>query len=222
LRQLPAADQWDILREKINQIAQERGEAASYPMPIEHLKLVVEPRHPMYDTLNGFAMPEDDQPAPAYSGVHAASGRRKLHAREIDAMFRWMHWMKTLAVAASPAWSVDAECRAIDKLRSLVTEQAFKCYFTSGMFLETSPRSRVTYMFRKLRPTVALRPNEDGNFVPIAFLCLHPLAYYEQSWAGSMVPTDDVVAHLMLMRGDEARFWRKSNHHSIADATAGV
>src|SRR3546814_10910453 len=36
-------------------------------------------------------------------------------------------------------------------------------------------------------------------------LCLHPIGYYENSWAGAMCPTDDVIAHLMLMRRSEER-----------------
>jgi hypothetical protein len=39
-------------------------------------------------------------------------------------------------------------------------------------------------------------------------LCMHPIAYYEDSWAGAMCPTDDVIAALMMMRGDEPMFWR--------------
>jgi hypothetical protein len=38
-------------------------------------------------------------------------------------------------------------------------------------------------------------------------------AYYAGSWGGAMCPTDDVIAHLTLMRGDEPMFWRRSNQH---------
>ena len=42
------------------------------------------------------------------------------------------------------------------------------------------------------------------------------------SWAGAMCPTDDVLAHLMLMRGDEAMFWRRANQHAAIDPLAGL
>ena len=91
------------------------------------------------------------------------------------------------------------------------------------MFLEKSERSGVTYLFRKLRPTVALRPCRDGDGMRVlAALCLHPIGYYDGSWAGAMCPTDDVVAHLMLMRGDEVMFWRRSNQHPADRPEAGL
>jgi hypothetical protein len=37
-----------------------------------------------------------------------------------------------------------------------------------------------------------------------------------------MVPTDDVIAHLMLMRGDEHMFWRRCNQHQPWTKEAGV
>ena len=52
--------------------------------------------------------------------------------------------------------------------------------------------------------------------------CLHPIAYYDGSWAGAMCPTDDVIAHLALMRGDEHMFWRRANQHAPWRREAGV
>jgi hypothetical protein len=37
-----------------------------------------------------------------------------------------------------------------------------------------------------------------------------------------MCPTDDVIAHLMLMRGDEAMFWRRCNQHAAHLPEAGL
>jgi hypothetical protein len=51
---------------------------------------------------------------------------------------------------------------------------------------------------------------------------MHPLGYYGRSWAGCMVPTDDVIAHLLFMRGDEARFWGQCNHHEPWRPEAGL
>jgi len=56
----------------------------------------------------------------------------------------------------------------------------------------------------------------------LAALCMHPIAYYEDSWAGGMPPTDDVIAHLMLMCGDEPMYWRRSNQHPSWRPEAGI
>jgi hypothetical protein len=37
-----------------------------------------------------------------------------------------------------------------------------------------------------------------------------------------MVPTDDVIAHLLFMRGDEAGYWGQANHHSASAPEAGL
>jgi hypothetical protein len=91
----------------------------------------------------------------------------------------------------------------------------------AGAFLETSPRSKVIYLFRRCRPTIALVNARDEKIRILAVLCLHPIGYYANSFAGVMVPTDDVIAHLMLMRADERRFWSKANHHHLWEREAG-
>jgi len=51
----------------------------------------------------------------------------------------------------------------------------------------------------------------------LACLCAHPIGFYTGSWAGALVPTDDVMAHLLLVRGDEHEFWKQCNqHHPLA------
>ena len=94
-----------------------------------------------------------------------------------------------------------------------------KQYLLTGMFLETSKRSGVHYLFRRLRPTVAISPSSTKI---LCTLCLHPIGYYAESWAGAMCPTDDVVAHLMLMRADEPMFWRRANQHAPWRPEAGL
>lgn len=37
-----------------------------------------------------------------------------------------------------------------------------------------------------------------------------------------MTPTDDVIAHLTLMRGDEPMFWRRANQHGPDRPEAGL
>ena len=56
----------------------------------------------------------------------------------------------------------------------------------------------------------------------LACLCMHPIAYYAGSWAGAMCPTDDVIAHLSLMRADEHMFWKRSNQHPPYRPEAGL
>lgn len=135
---------------------------------------------------------------------------------------------------ACDAWSLDVEFNAIDKLGTLVSKRALEQYMLTGQFLETSKRSGLIYLFRRGRPTVVLtthpcfensprrsRARTDEPRILIC-LCLHPLAYYENTWSGAMVPTDDVIAHLMLMRGDERLFWRRANQHSPLDPESGI
>jgi hypothetical protein len=123
---------------------------------------------------------------------------------------------------ASHGWTLEAEQKALEKLRELVADHIYESYFLTGMFFETSKRSGVHYLFRKLRPTLAIRPTKEGGTRILAALCLHPLGLYQGTWAGTMVPTDDVIAHLLLMRGDEPRFWRQANQHPAHAKEAGI
>lgn len=129
-------------------------------------------------------------------------------------------------VAASQGWDYAAELRAQEKLKELIKPHLFEMYQMMGVFMETSPRSGVTYWFRRLRPTVATAPLRrwipDAPLVALATLCLHPVAYYVQSYAGAMVPTDDVIAHLLFMRGDEHGFWKNANQHHPREDEAGI
>lgn len=124
-------------------------------------------------------------------------------------------------IANHMAWSLETEFAALATLRGLLSHHMFRSYLLTGMFIESSPKSLVTYIFRKLKPTVALR-SHDGEMKIMAALCLHPVAYYHGSWAGALCPTDDVLAHLMLMRGDEAMFWRRANQHAAYRKEAGI
>ena len=99
-------------------------------------------------------------------------------------------------------------------LGTLLRHHVFKQYLLTGMFLETSKRSGLTYLFRRLKPTVVLDARDQAKSIRVlCALCLHPIGFYLESWAGAMTPTDDLIAHLMLMRGDEPMLWRRSNQH---------
>jgi hypothetical protein len=56
----------------------------------------------------------------------------------------------------------------------------------------------------------------------LAVLCMHPIGHFQETFSGAMCPTDDVIAHLMLMRADEHHFWKKSNIHPSWSTNAGL
>lgn len=127
--------------------------------------------------------------------------------------------LRTLGCA--DAWALETEERALEGLRRLVTHQKFRQYLLTGSFPDGSKRSGICYIFRRLRPTLALS-TRNNNIKVLAALCLHPIALYNDTWAGAMTPTDDVVAHLALMRGDEHMFWKRANQHSPDRPEAGL
>ena len=160
--------------------------------------------------------------------IHHEDGR-KTWALDAYAPTRNRHWLGPLE--ALDAWNLETECTAIDKLATLLTERMFKAYVLTGTFLERSKRSGVTYLFRRCRPTLVLTGHGEtdcftgkplGGMRILAALCLHPLGYYANSFAGAMTPTDDVIAHLMLMRGDEPMYWRRANQHEPSSPQAGL
>ncbi len=238
----PELPTWDQIRRKINQAAAEQSEWAGAPLPVHGIPLVIEPRYP-FAKLNGFCFEDGPSPDP-----HAAAPSDT--CRVVNSWYSWdrgysvyicddgpdtrrfvvrlpehggsrlMYWLRT--IGASKAWSIEAEVRAMETLQGLIKPGAFEAYLLTGSFLETSPRSGVQYLFRKLRPTVALRKSADGGTRILAVLCLHPIGYYSESWAGTLCPTDDVISHLILMRGDEHHFWKKANAHPSWSAGAGI
>lgn len=201
-------------------------------MPLEGEKLVLSPRYP-----NAATFPvggEPDEPLPENVKVR---GKFYSHANRIDVViyeesdgkitWGWLpafhHLLFDLhTMGCSYAWGLEQEHRALLLLGEHVTHTQLKQYLLTGMFMETSKRSGIRYIFRKLRPTIALSSRDDENMRILCTLCLHPLGYYEGSWAGAMCPTDDVIAHLMLMRADEHMFWKSSNQHSPHRPEAGL
>ena len=127
--------------------------------------------------------------------------------------------LRTLEAAS--AWPVEAEQKAQKKLAGLIPEDIFELYFLTGHFAEDSKRSGVTYLFRRGRPTIALRDAENYSY-PLCALCLHPIGYYGETWAGVMCPTDEVIAHLLMMRGSEEKYWANANQHPVDHPAAGV
>jgi hypothetical protein len=125
------------------------------------------------------------------------------------------------------AGAVDAEAEiiALGALSKRVNKNQFDGYLLAGAFPETSKRSGVTYIFRKGRPTLAMKMEkveggEKRHF--LAALCTHCLGWYEDTWVGAYPPTDEVVANLLAVRADEHAFWKKAVQHSLDDPLAGI
>jgi hypothetical protein len=234
-KQLPT---WGQVRELMNLSVTRRGEWAGSPMPIDGLRLVVEPRYP-YQGLNGFRLgpfageKQGDEVKVDLRNCWYSSAKKAIvyiwnEAGKVEWAMLPENWpsmrvdmmIKTLGPVGI-AWSLEAEQRAMGKLQSMVEEHTFAHYSISGLFLETSKRSGVTYVFRRLRPTIALRPQAERMRI-LATLCLHPIGYYAESFCGVMTPTDDVIAHLVMMRGDEHRFWKHSNQHQPWAMNSGI
>jgi len=220
------------MRNGIKRIAGHIEEWAGIPMPIEGEELVVEPSYRKAAGLMAFGRKPEDEKDPGFKVRSCFYSRR--HRCEIyileypDGRISWTYEpavhhfkMDLQTLGCSDAWGIEQESNAVHTLARLVRHRQFKQYMLTGMFLERSQRSGIDYAFRRLKPTVAIRSEGDETRIMCA-LCLHPIAYYSGSWAGAMCPTDDVIAHLMLMRGDEPMFWKRSSQHPPHLPAAGL
>lgn len=209
-------------------------------MPLDGERLVVEPTYPNADKLMAMGgrprpeISEDDDGWQLRNKWYSLQHRCDILLMEKDGKIDWgklpafhhiSHDLATLG--CSDAWGIEQESNAVELLQSMVSHRQFRQYLLTGMFLERSKRSGVTYMFRRLKPTIAMAarpgmPETDDSMLILCALCMHPIAYYAGSWAGAMVPTDDVVAHLAMMRGDEHMFWKRCNQHPAYRPEAGL
>jgi hypothetical protein len=213
------------------------------PVPVDGLQLVLEPRY-KHKALTEFRWSEcyengvrrviEKEPPPQPTGFTIVNswwnaryqvtigvakdkeGRSQLRVWGED---RLSFTIRTLEAAA--VWPMEAEQKAQKKLANLIPVDQFEIYQLTGHFAEISKRSKLTYLFRRGRPTIALRQNEEASYALCA-LCLHPIGYYGDTWAGVMCPTDEVIAHLLMMRGSEDKFWANANQHPIDRPSAGV
>jgi hypothetical protein len=220
------------LRSGLSRVAAMRGEWAGLPMPLDGGRLVIDQSYPYAKKLmEAEATVEIDD---GYAGAIIRNRfwswrwRSEIVIFENSGKLDWGKYpganhfgldVKTLG--CSDAWGLEQEQKALQLLGTLISHRALKQYILTGMFLETSKRSGVSYMFRRLKPTVAIS-SRTGELRILCALCLHPIAYYSGSWAGAMCPTDDVVAHLMLMRGDEPMYWRRAQQHAPYRSEAGL
>lgn len=247
---LNEVDGYAGIRNMLRELAHERGEWAGYPMPMENNPIIVEPSYPGAAGLMAIGHSAESiedlrKEAEFAKGKTIVNEFWSSHKsgniviwRDEAGKTEWgVHFavhsmpLQLATLGASDAWGIEQEARAIQLLGTLLRHRQFKQYLLTGMFLEKSERSGVHYLFRKLRPTIAAsftaghpwRASRDTNdLTMLAALCLHPIAYYSGSWGGAMCPTDDVVAHLMLMRGDEKLFWKRAAQHPPYRPEAGL
>lgn len=124
------------------------------------------------------------------------------------------------ATALSSAHTVTAERKAMQKLRGHINKSQWRSYVLAGSFREISRKSGLMYVLRRGAPTVVMRLIvEQGRpmLKPLVALCMHPVGYSFASSAGCLCPSDDVIAHLLLIRANEHLFWRKATHHCLED-----
>lgn len=236
---------WDQVSRALQRHMASKGEWAGCPVPIEGLRLSIESRNPYKAQLEALIFPAGgaevhscstsdvdetismrnewiSRRARKHVFVFNQDGRVKFATMPFKPEMDKLDFMLQ-GLSATWAYDIGAEYKAQEKLLELIGEDRFRYYAFTGLFLESSKRSKVMYIFRRGRPTVAIKAAPNGDHMKVlAALCLHPIAYYQGTYAGSMVPTDDVIAHLMLMRGDEHMFWRRANQHPLWRAEAGI
>src|SRR6266480_2374774 len=179
-----AVDRFAPMRNLIRDLAPGKGEWAGIPIPIDGERLVIEPSYPFAKALSG------EQEEPPSGGIKLRnrfySTRWKCDVIVYEEEGRVKHAISPAAhsldlqlgtLGASFAWGIEQESRALHLLGALVKHHAFKMYLLTGSFLESSAKSGVTYMFRKLRPTVAFH-EVAGKMRVLCSLCMHPIGYY--------------------------------------------
>lgn len=238
LRAVRALDGYHHLRSKLGELAEMRSEWAGIPMPLDGEQLIVEPTYPNAEKLMSIGgRTEAGDEAGGWRLRNSWYCRRyrcevvvmekdgRVKHGKLPAFHHIKHDLATLG--CSDAWGIEQEGRAVQLLGQMLRHRQFKQYLLTGMFTERSARSGITYIFRKLKPTVAIAahpglPEARHGATVLASLCMHPIAYYAGSWAGAMCPTDDVIAHLSMMRGDEHMFWKRCNQHPPYRPEAGL
>jgi hypothetical protein len=214
-------------RQQLKIAAEKIGEWAGIPLPLEGDNIIVEKSYCFAKVFN-----KSEASAPndytIRNSFWSSRYRSTVIIGEKDGKIIWglNPWVRhfsqdMLTLGANAVWGIEQELNALRLLQTLVQPHTFKMYFMTGMFLESSKRSNVRYLFRRLKPTIAMADEKEDVRI-LAALCMHPIAYYEGSWAGAMVTTDDVIAHLMMMRADEHMFWKRCNQHPPYKPEAGL
>ncbi len=120
--------------------------------------------------------------------------------------------------------TAEAEMRAMESLKKRISGRQWQSYVLSGVFPERSKRSDLHYFFRKGYPTLVLSYHGEGSETGrvIAALCLHPVGYFQGTHCGIMCPTDEVICALLMMRGDEHKYWQSCGQWPATDMRSGL
>ena len=159
------------------------------------------------------AIVETDEGPMALPRYHAGSRLRKL--------------LDTSILRAGTSQTAEAEMRAMESLKKRINHRQWESYVLSGIFPERSKKSDLRYFFRKGYPTLAvsyregIMPGAKGGRVLCA-LCLHPIGFYQGTYCGMMCPTDEVICHLLMMRGDEHKYWASCGQWQATDPRSGI
>lgn len=236
-------------RNGLRRLSEERKEWAGMPMPLDGLEMTIEPTYPYAKAFMADAT-KKNAAADVENEALGVNLRNTFWSwKWMCDIFVWEEagkicwgpntsanaiFFQLNTLGASDAWGIEQESNAVQTLGSLLKHRQFKQYMLTGMFMEKSERSGVHYLFRRLRPTLVISGHDSEMEVldhrttrnpcmrVLAALCLHPIGYYSDSWAGAMCPTDEVIAHLTLMRGDEKLYWRRANQHAPQRKEAGL
>ena len=209
---------WPEVRAYLGALAEHASEWAGIPICSDNESMVIHPKYPYAHIFNE-KHSEDMEGCTILNIVRSHKLQKEMYVwLEADGSkhhgilpLKSKSEMHLRTMGQYPMWNLDAEIRAMGKLGTMTTPAQRHCYLLTGSFLETSKRSGVIYCFRRLRPTLAYSGTASGGVRLLCALCLHPIGYVTDSWAGAMVPTDEVVAHLTLMRGNEHGFWKQAN-----------
>lgn len=238
---------YDAMAHRLSEIAESMGHDMGIPMPdLECGHPFVTARNtPLGHSLQYMTGRTEHASELERLGVRVRNSWEVLGDRSIaivedaEGNIDWMHehhagrrLRKTLGGqimrAMLPNLTAEAELKAMDSLEDKLSHPQWTSYVLTGSFPERSKKSDLHYLFRKGLPTLVLSYHgtkggqiDTGGRI-IAALCLHPFGYYAGTHVGSMTPSDEVIAHLLLMRADEHKFWAKSGQWEAIDPRSGI
>ena len=222
----------DILLRYINRLAVRRGEYAGAAIPMKGHTMIVANDRLLLSRLTQILNRKRPDPEDRWTvknrwqrtTAYATVIWEKDGVRETTVSNFWTERLGLLSASISARRAVlpEAELNAMTRLFDYLDVDAKRDYILSGVIPEIG-RSGTTYFLRKGLPTLAFLPNRgDVDHRTAVVLCTHPLGYYTATHTGLMPPSDEVLAHLLMIRADEHYFWRKANQLPITDPRAAV
>ena len=121
--------------------------------------------------------------------------------------------------------SLEAEEKAHELLKKHTTDYQYAMYKLTGTLIHDSEVSSTSYLIRRGFPTLVYDVEEHKGEISLRFklgLCAHAGGYHPGTFAGILCPTDNVVAHLLMLRADEDAFWKLSNIHLPISSRLGL